>query len=64
MKKTSVIETRSTFDDEFDAEALIERTLFIEKVEKGLDDVRKKRVINFDDAKKNFIDKWEIDIAI
>lgn len=54
-----VIETLTNFDDEFDAEALIERLLFIEKVEKGLDDVKENRVIGFDEAKQKFFDKWE-----
>jgi hypothetical protein len=59
MKKTMVIETLSSFDDEFDAEALIERLLFIEKVEKGLNDVNEDRVIDFKDAKQKFFNKWE-----
>jgi hypothetical protein len=58
MKKTMVIETLSAFDDEFDAEALIERLLFIEKVEKGLQDVKEGNVLNFDDARQKFFNKW------
>lgn len=54
-----VIETLFSFDDEFDAEVLIERLLFIEKVEKGLNDVKKDRVIDFKEAKQKFFDKWE-----
>ena len=54
-----VIETLSSFDDEFDAKALIERLLFIEKFEKGLSDVKENRVINFKEAKQKFFDKWE-----
>ena len=53
-----VIETLSAFDDEFDAEALIERLLFIEKVEKGLQDVKEGNVLNFDDARQKFFNKW------
>jgi hypothetical protein len=59
MKKTMVIETLSAFDDEFDAEALIERLLFIEKVEKGLNDVKENHVLGFNEAKQKFFDKWE-----
>lgn len=55
MKKAIVIETLTSFDDEFDAEKLIERLLFIEQVEKGLQDVKENRVINFETAKKKFI---------
>jgi hypothetical protein len=59
MKKAVVIETLSSFDDEFDAEALIERLLFIEKVEKGMQDVKDGRVMNLNDAKQKFLDKWQ-----
>ena len=59
MKKTMVIETLNSFDDEFDAEQLIEQLLFIEKVEKGLQDVKENRVIDIDSAKQKFVNKWE-----
>lgn len=59
MKKALVIETLSSFDDEFDAEKLIERLLFIEKVEKGLDDVKEGRILSLGDAKQKFVDKWQ-----
>jgi hypothetical protein len=36
MKKHTIIETLDSFEDEFDAEKLIEKLLFIENVEKGL----------------------------
>jgi len=55
MKKAIVIETLTSFDDEFDAEKLIERLLFIEQVEKGIQDVKENRVMNFETAKKKFI---------
>lgn len=59
MKKTMVLETLTSFDDEFDAEKLIERLLFIEKVEKGLQDVKEGKVLNFSDAKQKFVSKWD-----
>jgi hypothetical protein len=59
MKKNVVIETLDSFEDEFDAERLIERLLFIEKVEKGLKDVEDGKVYSLSDAKQKFIDKWE-----
>jgi hypothetical protein len=59
MKKTMVLETLTSFDDEFDAEKLIERLLFVEKVEKGLQDVKEGKVLNFGDAKQKFINKWD-----
>jgi len=59
MKKALVIEILSYFDDEFDAEALIERLLFIEKVEKGMQNVKEGRVVDLNDAKQRFLDKWQ-----
>ena len=50
MKKNTVIETLDSFEDEFDTEKLIERLLFVEKVEKGLKDVEEGRVLDFKEA--------------
>jgi hypothetical protein len=58
MKKNVVIETLDSFEDEFDTEKLIEKLLFIEKVEKGLKDVEEGRVHSFSDVKQKFADKW------
>ena len=58
MKKNTVIETLNSFEDEFDAEKLIERLLFVEKVEKGLKDVEEGKVIDLKDVKQRFTDKW------
>ncbi len=58
MTKNTVIETLDLFDDEFDTEKLIERLLFIEKVEKGLKDVEEGKVLDFKDVKQKFFDKW------
>jgi hypothetical protein len=58
MKKHTVIETLDSFEDEFDAERLIEKLLFVEKVEKGLKDVEEGRVIDYKEAKQKFFDKW------
>lgn len=55
MKKALVIETLSSFDDEFDAEKLIERLLFVEKVEKGLEDVKEGRVVDYNTVKKRML---------
>jgi len=59
MKKNTVIETLDSFEEEFDAEKLIERLLFVEKVEQGLKDVEGGKVLSFNDAKQKFFDKWE-----
>ena len=58
MKKHTVIETLDSFEDEFDAERLIEKLLFVEKVEKGLKDAEEGRVIDYKEAKQKFFDKW------
>lgn len=58
MKKNTVIETLDSFGDEFDTEKLIERLLFVEKVEKGLKDVKEGKVLDFKEAKQKFFDKW------
>lgn len=58
MKKHTVIETLDSFGDEFDTEKLIEKLLFVEKVEKGLNDVEEGKVINYKEVKQRFTDKW------
>ena len=58
MKKNTVIETLDSFEDEFDAEKLIERLLFVEKVEKGLKDAEEGKLYDFKEVKQNFLDKW------
>jgi hypothetical protein len=58
MKKNTVIETLDSFEDEFDAEKLIERLLFVEKVEKGLKDAEEGKLYDFKEVKQNFFDKW------
>jgi len=58
MKKNTVIETLDSFEDEFDAERLIERLLFVEKVEKGLKDIEDGKVLDYKEAKQRFFDKW------
>jgi len=58
MKKHTVIETLDSFGEEFDAEKLIEKLLFVEKVEKGLDDVKDGKVLDYKEVKQKFNDKW------
>lgn len=57
MKKNTVIETLDSFEDEFDTERLIERLLFVEKVEKGLKDVEEGKVLDYENVKQKFFDK-------
>ncbi|HZY36898.1 MAG TPA: hypothetical protein VFE53_09635 [Mucilaginibacter sp.] len=58
MKKHTVIETLDLFEEEFDTELLIEKLLFIEKVEKGLKDAEGGKVDDYDNVKQMFFDKW------
>jgi len=57
MKNSTVIETLDSFDDEFDAERLIEMLLFIEKVEKGLKDAEEGKTLNYSEVKQQFFDR-------
>ena len=58
MNKNRVIETLESLPEEFETEALIERLLFIEKVEKGMKDVREGKTISLQEAKSRFEIKW------
>lgn len=58
-KKHTVIETLDLFDDEFDTEKLIEKLLFVAKVEKGVKDVEQGKIIDYQVAKQRFFDKWD-----
>ncbi|HEY4196521.1 MAG TPA: hypothetical protein VGM63_13350 [Mucilaginibacter sp.] len=58
MKKNTVIETLDSFGDEFDTEKLIEKLLFVEKIEKGLKDLEDGKVMDYKEAKQKFSDKW------
>jgi hypothetical protein len=57
MKKHIVIEALSSFEDEFETEKLIEKLLFVEKVERGLKDVEEGNVLNYEETKPKFFHK-------
>jgi len=57
MTKDKVIETLNQFPREFNTEELIDRLIFIDKVEKGLEDHRLNNVISID-AAKELASKW------
>jgi len=59
MRKNTVIETLESFEDEFDTEKLIEKLLFIEKVEQGLNDAQEGKVLPYEQVKQKFFDKWD-----
>jgi hypothetical protein len=58
MNKLRVIETLDSLPDEFDTETLIEKLLFIEKVEKGMKDASEGKTISLQEAKQRFETKW------
>lgn len=58
MDKSTVIETLDQLPSEFSTEELIDRLLFIEKVEKGIKDVDEGKVISLSQAKERFESKW------
>ncbi len=58
MNKTKVIETLKHLPNEFSTEELIDRLLFIEKVDQGAQDVKEGKVISLTAAKERFNAKW------
>ena len=58
MKKSKVIETLDSLPEEFTTEELIDRLIFIDKVEQGLEDVKKGRTISLDEARDRIKEKW------
>lgn len=55
MRKDVVIQTLESLPNEFNIEELVEKLLFLEK---GLDDSKNNRLVEVDDAKRRFADKW------
>ncbi len=58
MKLEKLMETVRELPQEFDLEELMERLVFIEKVERGLDSLHKGRTISHD-AVKELIKEWQ-----
>jgi hypothetical protein len=57
MNQQLVIETLKKMPQQFDVEELIERLIFIDKVEEGLEDSKNSKVVLFDEAKEQ-LGKW------
>jgi hypothetical protein len=57
MKRNKAIETVKEFPQEFDLEDLIERLVFVEKVEKGLQQVQEGKTISHEQVKE-MTKKW------
>jgi len=58
MKKEQVLATVGMLPDEFHAEELIERIIFMAKVEKGLRDAEEGRTITLVEARERMAGKW------
>ncbi|MDA0196381.1 MAG: hypothetical protein O2887_17480 [Bacteroidetes bacterium] len=59
MNKSKVIETLDQLPEEFSTEELIDKLIFIEKVEQGINDVEEGKVISMDEAKERLSKKWQ-----
>lgn len=57
MTKEKVIGTVQNMPDEFDIEELIEKLIFIQQVEEGLEQSKARKIVSMDDAKNRF-SKW------
>jgi predicted transcriptional regulator len=57
MKRDKAIDTVKELPEEFELEALIERLVFIEKVEQGLAQVKLGKTVSHDKVKE-LIKKW------
>ncbi len=59
MKKHKVLETLDQLPEEFNLEELVEKLLFIEKVEKGIQDADQGRTMTLLEAKNKLKKKWQ-----
>lgn len=57
ITKEKAIGAVNNLPDEFDVEQLIEKMIFIQQVEEGLEQSKKRQVVSFEDA-KNSMKKW------
>jgi hypothetical protein len=58
MKKSKVIETLGNLPEEFSTEELIDQIIFIDKVEKGLQDVEDGKTYSLQEVKEKLNQKW------
>lgn len=59
MKKHKVIETLDHLPEEFDVEELVEKLLFIEKVEQGVQDANEGKTMSLKEAKQKMEKGWQ-----
>ncbi len=58
MDKTKVLETLDKLPNEFTTDELIDRLLFIDRVERGMKDVEEGKTLGLDEAKERMSKKW------
>lgn len=58
MKKDMVIETMTDLAQEFELEILMEKLIFIEKIEKGLKQIKEGKTKTHEEVKE-IIEKWQ-----
>lgn len=52
MKKEQALEIINEFPAEFDVEELLEKLVFIQKVEKGMEQLKNKKTLSHEEVKK------------
>jgi hypothetical protein len=57
MKKESILETINNLPSEFDLDELLEKLIFMEKVETGLKQLEESKTLNHEEVKES-ISKW------
>ena len=58
MKKETALQTISDLPKEFSLEDLLERFVFMEKVEKGLEEAKKRKTISHKTVAERFRKRW------
>ncbi|WP_044240816.1 hypothetical protein [Flexithrix dorotheae] len=60
IKKNKVLETLNQLPEEFNIEELVEKLLFIEKVEKGMKDSEEGKTMSLKEVKQKMENKWRV----
>jgi hypothetical protein len=58
MKKTTAISAIEELPKEFELDLLLERLIVIEKIDKGLNDIKSNKVVSHESVKK-LVNKWQ-----
>ena len=59
MKKDKALATIESLPEEFDIEDLVEKLLFVERVEEGLKQADEGKTITLEEARQQFERKWQ-----